>query len=53
VAAVLGVLVLHETFTVGMLIGLILVIAGSALATRMRQRRPVESEDGLAIAQSH
>jgi drug/metabolite transporter (DMT)-like permease len=34
VAAVLGVLVLHETFTLPMGIGLALVIAGSALATR-------------------
>jgi drug/metabolite transporter (DMT)-like permease len=34
VAAVLGVLVLHETFTVAMGIGLALVILGSALATR-------------------
>jgi drug/metabolite transporter (DMT)-like permease len=34
VAAVLGVLVLHETFTLPMGIGLGLVIAGSALATR-------------------
>ena len=34
VAAVLGVLVLHETFTLPMGIGLVLVIMGSALATR-------------------
>jgi drug/metabolite transporter (DMT)-like permease len=34
VAAVLGVLVLHETFTLPMGIGLALVILGSALATR-------------------
>ena len=34
VAAVLGVLVLHETFTVPMAIGFVLVIAGSMLATR-------------------
>ncbi len=34
VAAVLGVLVLHETFTLPMGIGLALVIVGSALATR-------------------
>lgn len=38
VAAILGVLVLNETFTLGMGIGFALVIAGSALATR--QTRP-------------
>jgi drug/metabolite transporter (DMT)-like permease len=37
VAAVLGVLVLHETFTVPMAIGFVLVIAGSIFATRSRQ----------------
>jgi drug/metabolite transporter (DMT)-like permease len=34
VAAVLGVLVLHETFTVAMAVGFVLVILGSAFATR-------------------
>ena len=34
VAAVLGVLVLHESFTFGMAAGFVLVIAGSVLATR-------------------
>ena len=34
VAAVLGVLVLHETFTVPMAVGFVLVILGSAFATR-------------------
>ena len=34
VAAVLGVAVLGETFTVGMGIGFVLVLAGSVLATR-------------------
>ena len=37
VAAVLGVLVLRETFTVPMAIGFVLVIAGSMLAARPRQ----------------
>ena len=37
VAAVLGVLVLRETFTVPMAIGFVLVITGSVLATRRRQ----------------
>jgi drug/metabolite transporter (DMT)-like permease len=40
VAAVLGVLVLNESFTVGMAVGFVLVILGSALATRSTQRRP-------------
>ncbi len=34
VAAVLGVMVLHENFTIGMAIGFVLVLAGSVLATR-------------------
>ena len=34
VAAVAGVLVLHEKFTVGMVLGFVLVIGGSILATR-------------------
>jgi drug/metabolite transporter (DMT)-like permease len=37
VAAVLGVLVLSETFTVPMAVGFVLVIAGSMLAARQRQ----------------
>ena len=37
VAAVLGVLVLRETFTLPMAIGFVLVIAGSMLAARRRQ----------------
>ena len=39
VAAVLGVVVLHESFTVWMAVGFVLVIAGSTLATR-RPRAP-------------
>jgi drug/metabolite transporter (DMT)-like permease len=34
VAATLGVFVLHESFNVGMGMGFVLVLAGSALATR-------------------
>jgi drug/metabolite transporter (DMT)-like permease len=34
VAAVLGVIVLRENFTMGMAIGFVLVLAGSVLATR-------------------
>jgi drug/metabolite transporter (DMT)-like permease len=40
VAAVLGVLVLQETFTVGMAIGFALVILGSTLATRPARTAP-------------
>ncbi len=36
VAAIAGILVLHETFTVGMGIGFVLVLGGSFLATRRR-----------------
>ena len=36
VAALAGVTILHETFTVGMGIGFVLVLAGSFLATRRR-----------------
>jgi drug/metabolite transporter (DMT)-like permease len=41
VAAVLGVAVLHESFTMGMAVGFVLVIAGSVLATRRRRERAV------------
>lgn len=40
VAAVLGVAILEEDFTIGMGIGLILVLAGSVLATRRRRSAP-------------
>jgi drug/metabolite transporter (DMT)-like permease len=41
VAAVLGVMVLHESFTFGMAVGFALVIAGSVLATRRPREQPV------------
>jgi drug/metabolite transporter (DMT)-like permease len=41
VAAVLGVAVLHESFTMGMAVGFVLVIAGSVLATRRPRERAV------------
>jgi drug/metabolite transporter (DMT)-like permease len=51
VAAVLGVLVLHETFTTGMGVGFVLVILGSFLATRpVASRRPERSVDEPAPA---
>jgi len=43
VAAVVGVLVLHENFTAGMLIGFVLVLAGSGLATRRPPRLESQS----------
>jgi drug/metabolite transporter (DMT)-like permease len=48
VAAVLGVLVLQEGFTIGMAVGFVLVIAGSTLATR--KRRAVAPEQTAAPA---
>jgi len=39
VAAVAGIVVLHENFTVGMGVGFVLVLAGSTLATRRSSRR--------------
>src|ERR1700716_2381463 len=48
VAAVLGVIVLRESFTVGMAVGFVLVIAGSTLATR----QPRTSESAPAASQS-
>ena len=41
VAAVLGVVVLDEAFTVGMAVGFVLVLAGSVLATRPGRTREV------------
>jgi drug/metabolite transporter (DMT)-like permease len=51
VAAVLGVLVLDETFSAGMGIGFVLVIVGSALATR-RSRRGTSPTEPATIAAS-
>jgi len=48
VAAILGVLVLHETLTPAMLAGFVLVILGSALATRPRG---TSQEPVLALAE--
>jgi drug/metabolite transporter (DMT)-like permease len=52
VAAVLGVAVLRESFTVGMAAGFVLVIAGSVLATRRPREtavapRSVESQSSV------
>ena len=50
VAAVAGIMVLHENFTAGMGIGFILVLAGSALATRLaRQRQPGLLEEAVTL----
>ena len=45
VAAVLGVVVLHERFTIGMAVGFVLVIIGSVLATRRPSRAAVGRQD--------
>jgi len=45
VAAVLGVVALRESFTIGMAVGFVLVIAGSTLATRRRALAPVALDD--------
>lgn len=54
VAAVLGVAVLHESFTMGMAIGFVLVIAGSVLATRRPREQAVplgaESQSSVSSA---
>jgi drug/metabolite transporter (DMT)-like permease len=47
VAALLGVAILHESFTAGMGIGFVLVLIGSTLATR---RRAVAPQPALAAA---
>jgi drug/metabolite transporter (DMT)-like permease len=50
VAAVAGILVLHENFTAGMGIGFVLVLAGSTLATRRaRQRQPGLAEEAVTL----
>ena len=55
VAAILGVAVLHESFTLGMGLGFVLVLAGSTLATRRQirapeaARRPPEVQPGEAL----
>jgi drug/metabolite transporter (DMT)-like permease len=48
VAAVLGVAVLHESFTVGMALGFVLVLAGSILATR-KSGAPAAAEAAAPI----
>ena len=48
VAAVLGVAVLHESFTLGMGLGFVLVLAGSILATR-KGGTPAAAEAAAAI----
>jgi drug/metabolite transporter (DMT)-like permease len=47
VAAVLGIAILHESFTLWMAFGFVLVIAGSVLATRRKRPAPVASPQPL------
>jgi len=51
VAAVLGVLVLHETLTVAMIAGFALVITGSVLATRPARATPADADE-LEVARA-
>jgi drug/metabolite transporter (DMT)-like permease len=44
VAIALGVVFLHEPFTVGIVVGFVLVLLGSALATRRSRTRPAVAE---------
>lgn len=44
VAAALGAIVLHESFSAGMAVGFVLIIAGSTLATRQRAPAAVASQ---------
>ena len=50
VAAILGVAILDEHFTVAMGVGLLLVLAGSVLATRRPTKAPRVVETGLEPA---
>ena len=52
VAAVLGVVVLDEDFTVGMAVGFVLVLAGSVLATRPDRSRSAAGRRALEPAPS-
>ena len=49
VAAVLGVIVLHESFTFGMAAGFVLVIAGSVLATRRPRETAAERNPAFEL----
>jgi drug/metabolite transporter (DMT)-like permease len=48
VAAVLGIAVLHESFTIGMGVGFVLVLIGSGLATRRASAVPLD-DHGVAV----
>jgi drug/metabolite transporter (DMT)-like permease len=50
VAAVLGVVILEEEFTLGMGVGFVLVLAGSVLATRTRPEAEARREPALEAA---
>jgi drug/metabolite transporter (DMT)-like permease len=52
VAAVLGVLILDERFTVGMAVGFALVLAGSVLATRHGSPTAERAEPAYSEADS-
>ena len=50
VAAVLGIIALHEKFTIGMAIGFALVLIGSTLSTRQNRVRTSAVASGSAVA---
>jgi len=50
VAAVLGIAVLRESFTLGMGIGFVLVLIGSVLATRRARAEPAAEQVELAVS---
>jgi drug/metabolite transporter (DMT)-like permease len=53
VAAVLGIIVLHEQLTVGMAVGFVLVLLGSALSTRKRRRDVKDEASAVALDDHH
>jgi drug/metabolite transporter (DMT)-like permease len=53
VAAVLGIIVLNERFTVGMAVGFVLVLIGSALSTRKRRRDVKDEASAVALDDHH
>jgi drug/metabolite transporter (DMT)-like permease len=53
VAAVLGILVLSEKFTLGMAVGFVLVLIGSTLSTRRRRRDVKNEPSAMALDDQH
>jgi len=53
VAIALGVIFLGEPFTVGLVVGFVLVLLGSALATRRTQVSPIHDREELVSLEQH